>query len=348
MEIASAFYDIGTAGEMHHDPSRNVLYVAESVEAIARRIGRDAKETRQLLDAAKGKMRAARASRPAPFVDRTCYASWNAMMASALLRAGAVLDDAWAREHALRTMSRLRRETGETNLVAHTPGGVTNLLDDQVQVSAAALDAFEATGDPSWLAWAVLLMQRVWADFADPGGGGLFDTASASERAQGLLPARAKPVQDTPTPSPNGVAGIVCARLHELTGERSWRERGEALLRAFGGRPEDLGVHSAAYLLAVDWHVNPATHLVIVGDTGDETADAMHAAALAGFAPRQIIRRLRADAARDRLPAPLAAMIETGVSPRGYACSGTSCSSPAGDLQTWRDTLAALPAAVPM
>ena len=38
--------------------------------------------------------------------------------------------------------------------VAHTPGGVAGLLDDQVQVAAAALDAYEATGDGDWLAWA--------------------------------------------------------------------------------------------------------------------------------------------------------------------------------------------------
>ena len=61
MDIAAARYDIGTAGEMHHDPSRNVLYVAESVEAIAttnppRHLGR----ARRMLDSASVKLRAAR------------------------------------------------------------------------------------------------------------------------------------------------------------------------------------------------------------------------------------------------------------------------------------------------
>jgi uncharacterized protein YyaL (SSP411 family) len=349
MDVAAAHYDIGTAGEMHHDPSRNVLYVAEPVAQIARRTRRDATETQRLLDAAKEKLRAARALRPAPFVDRTPYANWNAMMASALLRAAAVLDDAWAREHALLTLSRLRRENERDDAVAHTPGGVTHLLDDQVHVAAAALDAFEATSDVSWLEWARSLMERVWRDFADPDGGGLFDTARevSGDGQRGLLPARAKPVQDTPTPSPNGVAGIVCARLHEMTGDSFWRDRGDTLLRAFAGRPEDLGVHSAAYLLAADWHLNPSTHLVIVGDDGERTADAMQEAALAAFAPRRVVRRIGTTAASGGLPAPLAAMLDMGRSPRGYACSGTSCSAPADDLESWRATLASLPAAVP-
>ncbi len=348
MEIAAAHYDIGTAGEMHHDPSRNVLYVAESVAAIAQRSGREPVDVQRLLDSARVKLGAARARRPAPMVDRTRYTNWNAMMASALLRAGQVLDDTWAHEHALATLSRIRGENSDTDAVAHTPGGVRGMLDDQVQVAAAALDAAEATGDPAWLDWSVGLMERTWSDYWDAAGGGLFDTARDRGIEPGLLPAPAKPVQDTPTPSPNGVAGIVCARLHEITGEQRWRERGDALIRAFAGRPAELGIHTSAYLLAADWHLNAATHLVIVGDRDDETANAMHQAALSAFVPRRIVWRLDAhQAQRRRLPAALVAMVETGHKPRGYACSGTSCSAPAEDLETWRATLAALPTAVP-
>ena len=36
-------------------------------------------------------MKAARDRRPAPFVDRTVYVSWNAMTAEAFLEAGAIL-----------------------------------------------------------------------------------------------------------------------------------------------------------------------------------------------------------------------------------------------------------------
>ena len=40
LEVAAAYYDIGTAGEMHHNPSKNVLFVAATVAAIAARLGR--------------------------------------------------------------------------------------------------------------------------------------------------------------------------------------------------------------------------------------------------------------------------------------------------------------------
>jgi uncharacterized protein len=343
LEVAGAYYDIGTAGEMHHNPSKNVLFVASTVSAIAARTGRPEDEVRATLERAKTKLRAARAARPAPFVDRTRYANWNAMMASAMLRAGAVLGDAEARRHALLTLERLRRERVAEDAVAHTPGGVGGLLEDQVQVAAAALDAHEATGQADWLAWAERLMDRVWTDYWDAEGGGLFDTARSHGEGPGLLPARAKPVQDAPTPSPNGVAGIVLARLHELTGAARWRERGLELVRAFAGRAGELGLYAAAYLLAVDWHLSPATHLVVVGDPGDSVADQMHVHALATFVPRRVVRRLSPkDAATSALPPAMVGMVAAGRAPRAYACTGTSCRAPAENVEAWRSVLAGL------
>jgi uncharacterized protein YyaL (SSP411 family) len=274
-------------------------------------------------------------------VDRTRYANWNAMMASALLRAGEVLDDGWAREHALLTLERLRRESGDPDALPHTPGGVTGLLEDQVHAAAAALDAHEVTGEADWLRWAEALMERVWREYRDEARGGLFDTLPARQ-GEGLLPTRLKPIQDTPTPSPNGVAGVVCARLHALTEDERWAERREEIVEAFAGGAAALGLHGAAYLLALDWQLNPPTHLVVTGAAGDPTAEALHRAALAGFAPRRVVRRLLPESADAPLPPPLRAMLRTGSEPRGYACRGLACSLPAESIDAWRGTLASL------
>jgi uncharacterized protein YyaL (SSP411 family) len=225
---------------------------------------------------------------------------------------------------------------------------MTGLLDDQVQVAAAALDAYELTGPRAWLDWSETVMDRAWVEYWDKDGGGLFDTASGRAGDEGLLPARAKPVQDTPTPSPNGVAGIVVARLQQLTDEARWKERGAALVSAFAGRAQELGLHAAAYLLAVDWQVNPATHLVIVGDPDNPTSTAMHRSASAAFLPRRVVQLLSpADAQSRPLPAGLRSVASNGSGPRGYACAGTSCSQPAEDAPSWTATLESLHPMVP-
>jgi uncharacterized protein YyaL (SSP411 family) len=343
LEVAAAYYDIGTAGEMHHNPGKNVLFIASSIPQIAVQTRRSQQETELLLKTAQARLRLERSRRQAPFVDRTRYTNWNAMMASAMLRGKAVLGDEWAGGHALLTLDRIRRENTETDAVAHTPGGITGLLDDQVQTAAAALDAYEMTGSSHWLEWSQSILDRVWSEYWDSDGGGLFDTARGRAAEEGLLPARAKPVQDTPTPSPNGVAGIVCMRLYEMTGDSRWRARSEELLRAFAGSARELGLYAATYLLAVDWHLNPATHLVVVGVPNDPVVRAMHEAALGGFVPRRVVQLLLpAEAASRPLPPALSGMIAAGQAPRGYACAGNSCSQPAPDASAWVATLEAL------
>lgn len=339
LEVAAAYYDIGTAGEMHHNPAKNVLHTPATLSSLARRLGRSDGEMTELLRSAQEKLRAARSRREAPFVDRTRYANWNAMMASAMLRASAVLDDAWAGAHALTTLRRLRAESLEPDAVAHTPGGLTGLLDDQVQTAAAALDAYEVTGDDDWLTWAQALMARVWREYRDPEQGGLFDRSEGAG-GPGLLPARLKPVEDTPTPSANGVAGTVLARLADLTGDSSWRDRGAELLSAFARQDSALGLHMAAYLSALDWHLSPTTHLVVVGQADDPRAVAMHREALSGYAPRRIVQWIRAGQVAHRaLPPAVRGMVDRATFPAAYACRGDACSPPATTESAWRETL---------
>ena len=342
LAVAAEYYDIGTAGEMHHNPAKNVLYAAAPVEGIAGRLGRSDADTVRLLAAARTKLRSVRARRPAPFVDRTRYANWNAMLASALLRAAPVLDDSRAAEHALATLRRLRAESPEADAVSHTPGGLTGLLEDQVQTAVAALDAYEATGDDSWLTWAEAIAARVCRDYRAPDGG-LVDRAGSAEA--GLLAARVKPIEDAPTPSANGVAGVLLSRLAELTGDPTWRDRAVELLRAFAGRAGELGLHGASYLLAVDWHLAPATHLVVVGPADDPVARQMHREALRTYAGRRVVQRVIGQPVRP-LPPAVRGMLAGGPRTAGYACRAASCSVPATEMAEWRAVLFSLSASV--
>jgi uncharacterized protein len=342
LAVVAPYYDIGTAGEMHHNPAKNVLYVAEPLETIARRLGLDLPVAETRLRQARSKLLEARSKRTAPFVDQTQYTSWNAMLAGALLQASAVLNDRWAGEQALRTLRRLRSEQDTVDEVAHTRGGISGMLEDQVFTAMAAIDAFEYSGDGDWLEWASAIMNRVWADYLDPDAGGLFDLAR-SRGGEGLLPTAAKPVQDAPTPSGNGMAGLALARLAELTGASVWSERRDALVRANAGRAAELGLHGATMLLAIDWMVQPATHLVIVegGDAdGSQTADAMHRLALRRFFPRRVVHRVKvAEAGGTSLPAAVHGMLASATGTRGFICVGTSCEAPASTVEAWQETL---------
>jgi uncharacterized protein YyaL (SSP411 family) len=289
---------------MHHNPHKNVLW----------RDHDPAPGEEQLFEDAVRKLKAVRDQREHPYVDTTSYVNWSAMLASAFLRAGAVLDRPECNTLALAALERIWREAwDEGRGMSHVVGRVAphGILDDNVQAAAAFLDALEATGNTAWLTRAIAVMrfclQAHW-DGADSGGG-FFDTISEREGA-GYLATPAKPVQDAPTPSPNGVAALVLARLAALTDDLEWRRLLDRQLGAFGGALPKLSLYGATLARALDWALHPVTRIEVSGPPGPGPACAMHLFALQRYRPRKIVVRTLA------------------LEPATVVCVGTSCSLP--------------------
>jgi uncharacterized protein YyaL (SSP411 family) len=338
-EVASRHYDIGARGEMHHDPNRNVLWVSHSIADIASALARDPADIASVLERARAQLLAVRANRPTPFVDPTLYAAWNGMMASAMLRAGAVLEQPALETHALATLERFFEHAGNAKDELHIPhaigSAVTGILDDQVQLASAALDAFETTGERRWLERTVAIMNTVWHHYrADSGG---LRDVHGDRSGEGFLSQELVPVQDTPTPSPNGTAAIVLARLAELLPDSPWPGRRSELLFQLAGTASDLSIHGAALLRAIDWAVSPVTQVVIVGTDEDVTRRLVRTAR-AAYRPRLIVRLLAPTADTDGLPPALAAMLD-GTSPRAYVCAGMQCAPPVGTPEDLAEVL---------
>ena len=299
--VVAPVYDVAETGEMHHNPKKNVLWWKQDPA------GDDAWP---ILRRAIAKLKAARDRRKAPFVDRTAYVNWNAMMAGAFLQAGAVLDRPECNAIALKVLERIWEQAWEVGGgMSHVLGRAEprGMLDDNVQSAAAFLDAYEATGGQPWLDRAIEVMsycERAHGDAA----GGFFDLASTSGTA--YLAARAKPVQDAPTPSPNGVAALVLARLWALTDDNRWRQALDRQLAAFAGSARELSLYGATLVRAIDWAVHPVTRIEVAGPKGDGPACAMHLLALQTYRPRKVVVR------------------KIAAAPAATVCVGTSCSLP--------------------
>ena len=300
--VVAHVFDVQDTGEMHHNPKKNVLWWKQDPAGD---------DEWPLLRSAMKKLKAARDRRTAPFVDRTPYVNWNAMMAGAFLQAGAVLDRPDCNQIALNVLGAIWENAWDPGSgLSHVLGRAEprGMLDDNVQSAAAFLDAYEATGEPRWLERAIEVMN--YCDRGHGGGqtGGYFDISATGGTA--YLATRAKPVQDAPTPSPNGVAALVLARLWALTDDRRWRDKLDAQLSAFAGGARELSLHGATLVRAIDWAVHPVTRIEVMGPKGDGPACAMHLLALQTYRPRKIVIRKIA-------PAPAATV-----------CVGTSCSLP--------------------
>jgi len=304
LPLASRVFEVEAQGEMHHNPEKNVLWWASDPAND---------DERRLLAEAMNALKATRDNRPAPYVDTTAYVNWNAMVASAFLHAGAVLDRPECNTLALRVLERIWTESwNERTGVSHVLGRPEphGLLDDNVQAAAAFLDAFEATGANAWLDRARAVMAYCGKAHWDEAAGGFFDLAAGNGTGSAYLATRAKAVQDAPTPSGNGVAALVLARLWGLTDEAEWRRLLERQLAAFAGSASQLSLHGATLFCAADWALHPITRVEVSGPAGEGPACAMHLRALQTYRPRKVVVR------------------KIAAAPAATVCLGTACSLP--------------------
>ena len=328
------YYDVNKRGEMHHNPEKNVLWVASSVAELAAKIGLDESNARILLARAKGKLLAARRQRhPTPAIDTTIYVGWNAMFVSAYLEAARVLGREDCREFALKTLDRLIAEAwDESKGFLHRVGGprLEGTLDDQIFAAAALLDAYESTLDSKYFEKAERTMRLAVERFGDPEGGGFFDRAKDAA-PMGGLEVRRKPLQDSPTPGTNSVAVIVLDRLYAFTGEKLYRDWAEKTLEAFIGLVPQYGLFAATYGLAALLHSRHPIQVVVLGSADDPKAAELEKAAnevyrfgkaVLRVTPQRLTSASLAPALRETLPHLDAAK------PQALVCIETTCHPP--------------------
>jgi uncharacterized protein YyaL (SSP411 family) len=301
--VVASVFDIAETGEMHHNPQKNVLWWNQNPAGD---------DEWPILRAALAKLKAARDKRQAPYVDRASYVNWNAMMAAAFLQAGAVLDRPECNVLALKVLERIWERAWDVGRgMCHALGRdePRGMLDDNVHAAAAFLDAYEATGAAAWLERATDIMTYCAGAHWDDAAGGYFDLAGAGTGAA-YLATRGKPVQDAPTPSANGVAALVLARLWAITDKLEWRAQLDRQLGAFAGGAGALSLYGSTLFRAVDWAVHPVTRIEVAGPSGEGPACAMHLLALQRYRPRKVVVR------------------KIAAAPAATVCLGTTCSLP--------------------
>ncbi|MGB6481983.1 MAG: thioredoxin domain-containing protein [Candidatus Acidiferrales bacterium] len=343
--VMEEYYDVGSVGEMHHNPAKNVLWVASSAAEIARGAEMNESEVRLIIARAKGKMLAARAARQAPAVDRTVYVSWNAMFASAFLEAARVLDRQDCREFALKTIELILAQAwDEAQGFQHRVGGekIDGMLDDQIFMAAALLDAYESTLDRRYFSLAERAMLLAIEKYGDREHGGFFDRASDAAPMGGLDVHR-KPFQDSPTPGTNSAGAIVLDRLYAFTSDALYHDWARLTLEAFAGIAPQYGMFAATYGLAALLHSRHTMQVVVTGPAGDPKAAALEAVANSVYRFAKTVLRVTSEiAAADALTPTLKETIPhlDAKIAQAIICAGNSCYPPVSEPEKLIATLA--------
>jgi uncharacterized protein YyaL (SSP411 family) len=363
-EVAAQYYHVEAQGEMHHNPAKNVLFIDQPFEAIGARLKLSVDEVQKMLASAKEKMARARARRPTPFVDPTIYSSWNGMMVSALLEAYKVLGLAGARDRALTTLDLLLREAYVAEKgMAHSLLRVTptegssqssnvdfrvsnfDLLDDQVFMAGALLDAYEIAGERSYFDRAQELMETTVRRFWDEENGGFYDTAKDASPRQGSLRVTRKSFQDAPTPARNSVAALVLDRLSHLAERPDYREKAEVILELLAPQAGNYGLFAATYGQALANHLRPPVQVVVLTDSAGGAARNLVKTAYETPRAGKRVLVFNSDTIKSRnLPSGLAATLPNlpvDNLPVALVCVGTSCLPPVRTPEALRKALEA-------
>ena len=336
-QVAELYYDVGPHGEMHHNPEKNVLWIAQSLDSVSRELKMSEVEAASLLTSAKSKLLAARRKRqPTPTIDETLYVGWNAMFISAYLEAAHVLDRQDCRAFALKTLDRLLAEAWDPKRgFLHRIGGpsLDGSLDDHVFAIAALLDAWEATLDPRYFQTAESAMRIAVERFGDLEGGGFFDRAKDAP-AMGGLDVRRKPLQDSPTPAGNAVAAIVLDRLYALTGDKLYRDWAEKTLEAFAVLAPKYGLFAATYGLAALLHARHPLQVVITGAASDAQPLTRKSRPTEIYRSGKVTLRVTPEQLKaGHLPAALRETLPhmDATHPQAFVCVETTCFPPIDD-----------------
>jgi len=335
-------------GNAPHDPQaeftgKNLLYVAESAEDLAKETGKPVDEVVRILNDARIKMFEARLKRPRPHRDDKVLTAWNGLMIAAFARMARVRRDVGAAAapylHAANGAAAFIRErmwngASRTLLRRYRDGhaGIRGYAEDYAYLIFGLIELFQADSDPAWLDWAVTLQRRQDELFWDEEGGGWFSTDG---RDPSVL-VRMKDEYDGAEPAPSSVSVLNLLWLSHLVEDEMWSERLERTLRLFASRLEKMGQAVPMMAAALSTHLAGVQQLVIVdapSRTGwpSEAGEGSLARAVAlSYLPFAITLRLapeRQRALADSLPF-LAAMQPVDGKSAAYVCRDFACRRP--------------------
>lgn len=322
-------------------PPRQLLYVTLSRKEAAQRLEMTEEEVRRGEAAILQALRSARSRRTPPPVEKAIYIDSSASAALALLEAHRVLGRQDAFDAAIRSLDRMLGAVPSSGPLRHRlepppdPAQDPVLAQDHMMLAQAALAAYEATGEPRYLAGARDLTDRAIALFWDAAAGGFFDLPPDTG-ARGYLAIRRRLKNDTAFPALNAGAARVLDRLSLHTRDASYRSRAESALKVLISVTKKLDHLHGSLGLAVESFLNPPTRYVVIGDRSAPAVREMLAVARSRFDPGRAIvyltpgvddeeiTRLGGRKAKDRCV---------------LVCRGQKCSAPVKDAATLKAVL---------
>ncbi len=245
------------------------LAVSKPLDEVAIELDISPDEAASLLAEARQLLSSRRALRVPPSQDHKILTAWNGQMIAGMMRAARVFgrkDWADSAHHAINFIrSHHWRHERLLATSANGPARLNAYLDDHAQMIHGLLEALQTRFDPADLVFAEELADSLLDHFEDRANGGFYFTRHDHE----ALIQRPKPMHDNATPSGNGMAARVLARLGYITGETRYLNAAERSLQAFYGALQRNPAGAASLVLGLAEQLAPPAMVVLRGNRAD-------------------------------------------------------------------------------
>ncbi|HMF96853.1 MAG TPA: thioredoxin domain-containing protein [Vicinamibacterales bacterium] len=330
---------------------KNLLYVARSIDDIAKETGTSNDQVVEVLNQARVTLFEARRSRPRPHRDDKILTAWNGLMIGAcarmarLLRAfgdegGSAADPYLAAARRAASFIRERMwNAGSRTLLRRYRDGVAEIdayAEDYAYLIYGLLELFQADPAPMWLEWAIALQHQQDELFWDAAAGAWFSTTGRDPSV--LL--RIKEDYDGAEPTASSVSVLNLLTLSHLVEDPGWNEKIDLTLRLFGARLEQMGRGVPMMAAALATRLTGVQQIVVV--TADGADPTLERAIALSYLPFAIQLRVTPDSRRalaGSLPF-VEAMRPADGATAAYICRDFTCRQPVTTVDAFHQEIA--------
>jgi len=336
----------GNAGTGAHGElkKKNVLSLAQPVEAIAKKFKKTEIEIDKILAQSKKTLFEARAKRPRPHLDDKIMTDWNGLMISTFAFAGRVLQEPRYTKAAQKAadfiLTTLREKDGRLlHRFRDGHSGISGFLEDYAFFIHSLVDLYEATFDIQYLKAANELTTVMVDLFWDEQGKGFFLTSDDAEK----LIARTKEIYDGAIPSGNSVALLDLIRVGRLTMNQSFEEKAQEAFSSFASKINAYPTGYPQMLIAFDFAVGPSKEIVIAGEAKDPLTEKMVQLIYSQFIPNKVVALRPTDPKQAASFIELVPFAKDQTAQKGkptvYVCENYVCQLPTTDLKKLKELL---------
>ncbi|MGZ5915514.1 MAG: thioredoxin domain-containing protein [Hyphomicrobium sp.] len=328
--LFSEVYDVTPEGNWEH---KNILNQINALELHD-------EETERHLKEMRAKLLARRDARIRPGFDDKVLADWNGLMIAALAKAADAFERPdWlaAAERAFAFISTRMNSNGRL-FHAYRAGEAKApaIAADYANMIKGALALANVTGKSEYVdrarEWTDVLDRHYWA----PDLGGYY---FAADDTKDLI---VRPINalDDMVPNANGTMVSNLIALTLWTGEERYRDRAEAIVKAFGGAVAD-NMFSHTGLLTGALDLLAPAHIVLIVPRGGDARSLRRAHSNVSL-PGAVVQEVREGQA-SLIPSSSPAHGKTAIGgkPTAYVCIGPQCSAPVTDAAALIETMKA-------